>query len=254
MRRLKLAALLAVVGAVAIATNAFALNPVTGADGNSQGLAVKLLPKKLSKTQYTPATLDVTTRLTTTNPVPVPAVRAILDFDKDTKIFAKGYPTCDPSLLQNTSTERALEECKKAKIGSGTAKALLPVGKQIFLVEPTVIAFNGPPQGGKPVILLHTYAQTPIQVTTVLSGPVSNFNKQGYGPRLDLTIPLLGGGAGALTDVHVTVKKSYKFKGKTRSYISAKCPDKKVKSRGEFVFKDGESLTPTVSASCTQKK
>ena len=53
------------------------------------------------------------------NGVPVPAVKAVVDFDKNTKLFTKGVPTCDPAKLQNTSTEIALRECGKAKIGGG---------------------------------------------------------------------------------------------------------------------------------------
>ena len=38
-----------------------------------------------------------TTTTSTTDPSgkPVPAVEAVIDFDKNASIFAKGYPTCD---------------------------------------------------------------------------------------------------------------------------------------------------------------
>jgi hypothetical protein len=230
---------------------------LTAPDGNTQSIAIKFAPKRLSKTRSTPVTLDVRTKTTSTTSesgVPVPAVRAIIDFDKEAKIFSKGYPTCDGGKLENTSTEGALRACKAAKIGGGEATALLPVGKQVFVVNQTVTAFNGVPQGGKPVVLLHAYGETPLQVTTVLVGTVSHYNKQGYGPRLDVNIPLLAGGSGALTDFHAKIKKIFKYKGKKRSYVSSTCKDKRLKGRGEFIFKDGESLTPKVKQSCKQKR
>jgi hypothetical protein len=248
---------LALIAAIA-ASVAVAGAPVTGADGNSQSIDVKIAPKKLSKSKLTPATLEVTTKVTNATSkgnVPVPAVRVVVDFDKTAKLFTKGLPTCDGAKLQNVSTEVAQRECKSAIIGGGKAAALLPVGEQIFPVGQTVTAFNGVPKGGKPVVLLHTYGTTPIQTSLVLVGVVSNYNKEGYGPRLDVEVPLLAGGQGALTDFNVKINKKWNYKGESKSFISAKCPNsKKLKARGAFTFKDGETITALSTQSCQQKK
>ncbi len=240
-----------------LATAAIAGPTVSGPDGNTQAIDVKLSPKKLSKSTQTPVTLHVTTKTTSTtaaNGVPAPAIEAIVDFDKNTKLFTKGVPTCDASKLQSTSTEIAIRECGKAKIGGGKATALIPVGTQVFTEPTTVTAFNGIPQGGKPVVLLHTYGVAPVQTTIVLNGVVTSLNKEGYGPRLTVSIPLLAGGAGALTDFQTTIGKTFKYKGKTRSYVSAECKKSPLKARGKFVFKDGESLTAFSTQGCTKKK
>lgn len=250
-----LAALIAAVAAVSASGELS--KTLTGPDGNTQNIKVNIAPKRLSATKQTPITLEVKTATSTTtnaNGVPSPAIEAILDFDKELRIFTKGVPTCDRASIESTSTEEALQKCKKAKIGSGIAHALLPVGKQVFNVEQTVTAFNGKPEHGHPVILLHTYGTTPVTVTAVLAGPVTNFNKEGYGPRLDLTIPPFGGGQGALIDFQAKIKKLFKYKGKQQSYTSATCRTGKLHNRGEFVFKDGESLTPKVTVSCKKKK
>src|SRR3954451_13787008 len=156
-KRLTLVVAVAVGVAVVVAAAAGATkSPVlTGPDGNTQSIAVSISPQKLSKTKAEPITLNVTTATTTTNPAankgaPVPAVEAIVDFPKGAKIFSKGYPTCDAGVLQNTSTEAALEACKKAKIGGGDGPADLVVGERIFPVATTITAFNGEPVGGKP--------------------------------------------------------------------------------------------------------
>jgi hypothetical protein len=246
------AAIAAIAASVAVAGA-----PVTGADGNSQSIDVKIGPKKLSKTTLTPATLEVTTKVSTSNPtgVPSPATRVTVDFDKNAKLYTKGIPTCTAAQLQNTSTEVAEQACSKAKIGSGHASALLPVGTKIFPVEQVVTAYNGAPQGGRPTVLLHTYGTTPIQTTLILNGVVSNYNKEGYGPRLDVEVPLIAGGAGALLEFNVKIDKKYKYKGQQRSFISAKCPNnKKLKARGAFTFKDGETITAFSKQSCQQKK
>jgi hypothetical protein len=255
---------LAVVVAGVVAASAAIAAPlgagVATPNGNVQSIGVLITPKKLAKaapkTAATPANLEVTTKLTNaSSPVPKPTVRVVVDFDKNASIFTKGLPTCDPAKLQNTSTEVALQQCGRAKIGSGTAAALLPASSQIYTVNQTVTAFNGVPQGGKPSVILHTYGTTPLQTTLVLVGTVSRSNKEGYGPRLDLDVPKIAGGTGALTDFSVKISKRWRYKGKQVSFVSAKCPNsKKLKARGAFDFIDGETAVPTSTQSCTQKK
>jgi hypothetical protein len=261
-QRSTLTAGLAVAAAVAIAASVAIAGPVgpgvTTSNGNTQSIGSLITPKKLSKSKFTPAALEVTTKLTNStaaNGVPVPTVRAVVDFDKNARIFAKGLPTCDAAQVQSTSTEVALQKCGRAKIGGGKATALLPVGTSVYTVNQVVTAFNGVPKGGKPTVVLHTYGTTPIQTTLVLVGAVTNYNKEGYGPRLDLAVPKIAGGTGALTDFQVKIDKKYKYKGKSVSFISAKCPNsKKLKARGAFTFIDGETATPKSVQTCTQLK
>lgn len=258
-KRLTLAVAMAVgVAAIGTGYSVAAQSPtLQGPDGNTQSIALELTPNKRPAKKAVPVTLNVRTatdNATTSNGVPIPAVRAIIDFPKGMTIFSKGFPTCDAGSIQNTSTEVALEQCKKAKIGTGTGTADLVVGSKVFPVTTNIIAFNGKPQGGKPVILLHNYSQSPIQTTLVLIGVVKNYNKQGFGARLDVSIPLIAGGQGALTSFQTKVFKKFRYKGKLRSYVSATCPTKTWKARGQFVFRDGESLTPQLKGKCTPTK
>lgn len=256
-RPFPIAASVALIAAL-VATAAWAGPTVSGPDGNTQSIDSLIQPKKLSKKSFTPGSLKVTTLTTSTtaaNGVPSPAVHATIDFDRNAKLYTKGLPTCDPGKLQNQSTEVAERVCGPAKIGSGQAIALLPVGGTVYNIEQTVTAFNGVPQGGKPSVLLHTYGTTPIQTALVLVGTVSNYNKEGYGPRLDLDIPLLAGGQGALKEFQVKIDRKWRFKGVKRSFISAKCANsKKLKARGKFTYRDGESLTATSVQGCKQAK
>jgi hypothetical protein len=258
-KRLTLVVALAVGVATAMAAYAGAAKSptLTGADGNTQNIAVSITPDKRSATKPQPVTLSVKTETdssTTANGVPSPATRAIVDFPKGLSIFSKGYPTCDPAKLQNTSTEAAEEACKRAKLGTGEGTADLVVGVKVFPVTTKIVAYNGKPQGGKPVVLLHNYSQSPVQTTLVLTGVVKKFNKEGFGARLDVSIPLIAGGQGALTSFGVKIAKTFKYKGKKHGYVEATCPSKKWKARGKFEFLDGESLTPVVHGKCAKKK
>jgi len=256
-RRPFLIAVCAVLATAIAATAAWAGPTVNGPNGNTQSIDSQIRPKKLSKTKFTPGSLEVTTLTTSTtdpNGVPVPATHAVIDFDRNARLYTKGLPTCNSGKLQSQSTETAERVCGSSKIGSGTAIAYLKAGK-VYEVPQTVTAFNGIPKGGKPTIILHSYGTTPLQVSLVLEGTVTNYNKEGYGPRLDLNVPLIAGGTGALKEFDVTINKKWRFKGEKRSFISAKCPNsKKLKARGTFTYNDGQSLTALSTQSCKQSK
>jgi hypothetical protein len=246
----------ALAATAAITASAALAGPtVSGPDGNTQSIETVIAPKKLPKKTFAPATLKVVAKTATSNPsgVPSPSTSAVIDFDKGAKIFTKGIPTCDPSAIQSVSTEIAEEKCGSAKIGSGVAHALLPTSSKVYEVEQKVTAFNGVPVGGKPTVLLHSYGTTPIQTTLVLVGTVTNFNKEGFGPRLNVTIPLIAGGTGAIKDFTVTINKKYKYKGKSASFITAECDNKSFKTRSVFTYKDGQSLEALHTQPCTQK-
>jgi hypothetical protein len=255
-RRPILIAIVAALATALAASAALAGPVVTGPNGNTQSIDAQVRPKKLSRTELTPGSLKVSTLTTSTtapNGVPSPAVHATIDFDRNARLYTKGLPTCNPAQLQNQSTEVARRVCGSAKIGSGQATALLPVSTRVYNVEQIVTAFNGVPKGGKPSVILHTYGTTPIQTTLVLVGTVANYNKEGYGPRLELEIPPIAGGTGALKEFEVKIDRKWRFKGVKRSFISAKCPNsKRLKARGEFTYRDGQSLTAFSKQTCSQ--
>jgi len=255
-KRFTLIASLAALVAIAIpASAAIAGETVTGPDGNTQWIETSVAPAALYKKTASPAALNVEVKTGTTasSGVPSPAVHDVIDFDQNLSLATKGLPTCTAQQLQNTTTEAAEAACGKAKIGSGSAITLLPLS--VLYTEPTkVTAFNGAPQGGKPVVLLHAYGTSPIQTTLVLVGIVSNYGKEGYGPRLDVTIPPIAGGAGVITDFKVKIQKSWTYKGKRMSFVNAKCPaSKKLKYRGAFTYADGITINADTTQSCTPK-
>jgi hypothetical protein len=253
-KRLTFVLIGAVIAALAMAATAAAV--LTAPDGNTQELGVSLKPTKLSKTKPTPVTLDVLTKTGTTtepNGKPIPVTETVIDFNKGTAIESTGYPTCSLSAIESVTAEVANETCKKSKIGSGHATVLLPSSKGVTVEPLEVNAFNGVAQGKNPVVLLHVYGQSPVQVTQVLVGTVTKYNKEGYGPRLTVPVPAIAGGTGALTEFETKIFKKYSYKGQQRSYVTATCATKKLKARGKFVFKDGQSLTPEVTGKCTQQ-
>jgi hypothetical protein len=252
-RFILIASLAAIVATAVPVSAAIAGETVTGPDGNTQSIEASVTPKALYKKTASPASLFVEVKTGATAGTPSPPVHDVIDFDQNLSLATKGLATCNASRLQNTTTEVAEKACADAKIGSGTATTLLPL--TTLYTEPTVVtAFNGTPQGGKPVVLLHAYGTTPLQTTLVLVGTVSNLHKQGYGPRLDVSVPPIAGGIGVITDFKVKIQKSWTYKGKKMNFVSAKCPaSKKLKYRGAFTYTDGTTITATHTQACTPK-
>jgi hypothetical protein len=256
-KRFTLIAGLAALVALAIPVSAaLAVETVSGPDGNTQSIEASVSPKALYKKTLSPASLSVdvkTGSTTAANGVPSPATHDVIDFDQNLSLATKGLPTCNAALLQSTTTEAAEKACGDAIIGKGSGITLIPLGT-LYTEPVTVTAFNGVPRGGKPVVLLHAYGLSPVQTTQVLTGVVSNYNTEGYGPRLDVTIPPLAGGYGAITDFRVKIQKSWTYKGKKMNFINAKCPaSKKLKYRGAFTYKDGITIDATHTQACTPK-
>jgi hypothetical protein len=253
-KRFTLIAGLVALIAIAIPVSAsIAGETVTGPDGNTQSLEATVTPKGLYKKVSSPAALSVDVKTGATAGTPSPAVHDVIDFDQNLSLVTKGLPTCNAAVLQNTSTEKAEAACDKAKIGTGSATTLLPLGT--LYTEPTkVTAFNGVPQGGKPTVLLHAYGTSPLQTTLVLVGTISDLGKEGFGPRLDVTIPPLAGGSGVITDFNVKIDKTWTYKGKKVSFVNAKCPaSRKLSYRGAFSFADGTTIEATHQQPCTPK-
>jgi hypothetical protein len=253
-KRFTLIAGLAGIVAISIPVSAaIAGETVTGPDGNTQSIEASVSPQALYKKTASPAALSVEVKTGATSGIPSPAVHDVIDFDQNLSLATKGLPTCTAAKLQNTTTEAAERACGSAKIGTGEATTLLPLST--LYTEPTkVTAFNGAPQGGKPVVLLHAYGTSPLQTTLVLVGTVSNLGKEGYGPRLDVIVPPIAGGVGVITDFKVKIQKSWTYKGKKMSFVSAKCPAaKKLKYRGAFTYSDGTTIDAAASQSCTPK-
>jgi hypothetical protein len=232
---------------------AIAGETVTGPDGNTQSIEASASPKVLYKKTASPAALTVEVKTGAASGIPSPAVHDIIDFDQNLTLATKGLPTCPAAQLQNTTTEAAEKACGNAKIGSGEATTLLPLST--LYTEPTkVTAFNGAPQGGKPVVLLHAYGTSPLQTTLVLVGTVSDLGKEGYGPRLDVIVPPIAGGVGVITDFKVKIQRSWTYKGKRMSFVAAKCPaSKKLEYRGSFTYSDGTTINAATTQSCTPK-
>jgi hypothetical protein len=210
----------------------------------NQTLDVKVTKKtkpKLDKKKFKGTPIEVTTTTSDqANPsgIPPKANRAVLVFDKkNMKFDPKAAPGCDPNQIENTTTAAAKAACGSAQVGDGDAIAALPFGpggtRQDF--PAVVTAFNDGTQSG---ILLHSRVDQ-LGTTVVLKGSLR-------GTTLDVTVPPLGGGVGAIAQFHTVVEEG--------KYVQVRCKRKTITTNSTFSFNDAPDANASDTQKCKQKR
>lgn len=212
----------------------------------------KIIPSKLPRHGEAPIALEVSGSIKSTDGSHPAALKSIhLEFDKNGRLNTTGLPTCKPAKLFSTLTAQAKKVCGSAEVGNGRVSAEIAFPEQApFSASGPLLIFNGPPKGGKQVLVFHVYARVPAPTTFVTTAVIS---KQGgkYGTVADITIPTIVSGQGSLTGFKATLKKTWTYKGKKQSLLLAGCPSGKLQARGEFLFADGTKGSGEIIKPCT---
>ena len=228
---------LAAIGVMAVPSSAFGITA-------NQGLEViwagKATPK-LDKKKFKGTKIEVTTTTEDAdNPggMPPKANNAKLTFPKqDSKFDPSAAPGCAASQISGTTTEEAKAQCGNAQVGAGDAIAALPFGpggtRQDFPVVGT--AFNNGDDDG---ILLHSRVGAPLNTTTTLIGTLQK-------TVLNVVIPPLGGGIGAIPQFHTKVQKG--------KYVQARCKRTTIKTDSTFTYSDASPQNASDTQKCKQK-
>ena len=245
--------LFALASAAVIATAAIAV----AATSNTNQATVKVKPSKLSKKKFKPVkkvTFDVSTVKTgdpgsPSHPTlfPSPATETDVAFDKNFEFNTKGLATCAPGKLNGATKSQAQAVCGNAKVGtgSGTACASNGAGGCALVVPVQVLGFN---KSGKPGIVFWT--NNAVTGETTISGVIKSTSGK-FKHRLNAKVPLLGGGAGSITDFKFNVTRKFKHKGKKLGYTEVRCStNHKLTIKGYWKFLDGTKNTDVGSTKC----
>jgi hypothetical protein len=254
---------LALVAAVALAAVGIAVAAPNGNSSSLQGSGFK--PLTLPKNAYKPGALIVHTHTNYANPGVAGqggyVNRAQLYFDNDGKLNTSGVPRCDKSKISgNITMKAAMAACGNAKVGAGTAAALLPPSSQI---RGCALVFNGKPNAaGQATDLIFTRFQVSVPSNISCSNPANNTSG-------NTTVLLLGTvkpnpaslgpdfQGGKMLDVpnipHTLPLIDYNVTTQRGSYITARCHDgnKLLNIKGKFTYSDGQSDTVGSSKKCT---
>jgi hypothetical protein len=177
-----------------------------------------------------------------------------------------GLANCDPSAL----LAKGLEGCSvNARMGFGTAEAVVPISPEKVIEKATVTALAGPFNPGRLELLFYAEAFSPVAAQLVFPGRMEIAAPKGlYGGDLETTIPLVptwpGGPDVALTRLRSTIGPAgllytRRLHGRTIHFhprgitIPSSCPAGGFRLAGIFSFLDGTNASTTTRIPCPRK-
>lgn len=211
-------------------------------------------PRSLPRHHYAPIDFKGHADLKAVDGGVPPALQQLtLDFDRDGRLSIAGLPSCDPSALQEATPDEARSRCRNAIVGTGHLGLLiarddgppLPTGSLLTL-------FNGPRLGGTRTVILHARTTAPAIQSFVITIPIEK-QRGDYSYRATLAVPPIAEGRGAIVHADISVGKRYRYRGRERSYASARCSDGVLGTHGRFVFAEGLLIDGSVQQACTPR-
>jgi hypothetical protein len=203
----------------------------------------KLTPRALPRDGTRPVKVSIGGRVKTTDGSTPPPLRRIeLEINRHGRFEFGGLPTCKLEQIQPSTTQKALKECRKAKVGEGLFFANVGIpGQSPFPSRGKLIAFNGT-YHGRPVMFAHVYGREPVPTSYTLPFVIHKTRGQ-FSTTLSVSLPHVTGKAGFITGIQLNLHRTYSYHGQHRSYLSAGCPAPKgvnvapfKLARATFVF------------------
>jgi hypothetical protein len=230
--------------------------------GSADGALVKLgslvvradggfTPRELPRREFAPIDFQGHVDIaSTTGDVPPSVRQVVLDFDRDGRLSTAGLPSCAPAQIENATPGEARSTCPKAIVGSGHVEARIArEGGPPVEVSSLLTLFNGPRQNGTPTALFHAQITLPAVQTFAVLVPIQR-RSGAYAYRATTDLPEIAGGRGALTHIDLKVGKRYRSRGSKRSYVSARCSDNVLETRGRLTFVEGTIIEGAVMKPC----
>ncbi len=214
-------------------------------------------PHALPRQGTAPVEVTLTGNIKTTDGVAPPQLRTIsMAINKNGKLDYRGLPTCHYHQIQPASTNEAIETCPDSVIGKGQFKANVALPEQSpFPSAGKVIAFNGILHG-RHVVFAHVFGTVPLPQSNVLVFELGRASGT-YRTTLTAELPQVAAEWGYVSGVSLSLRRLFKYKGKTRSFLSASCPAPAGFSgasfafaKASFGFEDGRTLEATMTRSC----
>jgi hypothetical protein len=214
-------------------------------------------PHALPRQGVAPVKVTLAGDIKTTDGLAPPQLRTIsIAINKAGKLDYRGLRACHYHQIQPASTTEAIESCQDSLIGTGKFQAHVVLPEQSpFPSSGEVIAFNGIFHG-RHVVFAHVYGTVPLPQSNVLVFELGRVSGD-YRTTLTATLPQVAAEWGYVSGVSLSLSRTFSYKGKSRSFISAGCPAPKgfpgatfAFARTSFGFEDGRTLSSVMTRSC----
>jgi hypothetical protein len=235
---------------------------LSSADITQQGtlrvnFAGKLSPSRLPRTGLAPVAVSLSGEITTTDHSTPPQLQTItMAINRNGRLDYQGLPRCNYHQIQPASTGEARRSCASSLVGTGSFHAHVALPDQSpFPSNGTIMAFNGNLHG-RPVIYAHIYGTKPVPISQLVVFRIHRIEGT-YRVVLSAQLPRVAAEWGYVSGLSLILRRTYRYKGQPRSYLSAGCPAPEginVASypfaRASFGFDDGRTLHSRLTRTC----
>lgn len=195
-----------------------------------------LSPRELPRSRPAPARVTLRAGIGGARGAPLPRLRQLeIALNRVVRIDAAGLPVCHLAEVQPATTEDARRACGGSLVGSGRFSASVQIPEQVpYPSRGRIDAFSGRYRG-RPAILLHIYGTNPLPASYAL--PLS-ISRRGGEFGLVLRTSLVGTtpSAGHVTGLSLELGRTYTYRGRRHSYLSASCPAPRGSGFAEIPF------------------
>jgi hypothetical protein len=168
-----------------------------------------------------------------------------------------GLPTCDLDEISASTSERALEQCGDALVGSGRfwASIVLPEQRP-YPTRGRLLVFNGRADG-HPALFAQIFTTKPFATSFVVTFALRRIHQGPWGTELTASLPQALGEWGYVDRIKLTLRRKYQYLGRLRSYFRASCPAPAGArggvfplARTTFQFADQVEVTVPITKTC----
>lgn len=217
----------------------------------------RLAPKTLPRKTPAPVAVSVAGDFKATKGARLPQLRKIsVAINSAGRLYDKGLPTCRLEAIEPATETEAQKICHRSIVGSGHVTVGVHIENQPpFAVRANLLAFNGPTEHGRKLILAQVYAKDPPGAF-VLTFRLKK--KPGlFGTVMSTQLPPSAQSWAYLRHFDMTLDRQWRYRGKARSYVSAACsapagfPGATFPlAKASYGFAGGQTLRTTVVRSC----
>jgi len=172
------------------------------------------------------------------------------------RLSTRGLPVCPRRRLGGATSVEALERCGKALVGAGgiVVRTFLP-NQPPATLRGELLLFNSAARRRR-AILAHVYIANPGSVTVRIVFKIRR-RPGAFGTEIAAELPEALTRNVSIKSIFFQLKRSYRYRGRQRSYLSAACaappgfPGATFPfARASFGFDDGRTLSSTLIRSC----
>jgi hypothetical protein len=217
-------------------------------------------PQALPRTGQAPVAVSVDSSVESSDGLdPPPQLQTIeIGINRGGELYDRGLPTCRVRRIQPTTIRAARRICGEAIVGSGNVhvRALLE-NQPPFTFKGPMLVFNASPRDGHRRLLAQVYGIRPAPSAFVLTFTIVKQSGT-FGNVIRTSLPEASRKWAYVTHFDMKLQRTYTYRGKQRSFVSAGCAAPKgfpgaiyPFARAKFDFEGGRSVTSTLVRDCT---